>query len=197
MIDNQVLDGNKRFSGKFLDFGNSDDHEARFSGVNEAMDAIAPQEYAHIAIAQEGTEKQACVTQQCAEENVKRNCVSFSVVVDRLVEDCTPADIVKADAHGIVTGRIRGQQVNRSMENEQATVTSAVQSSLASVGMGCITKGGHAREAATSVDELKVSRNVPVDFYEALKEHNAILLEEKNNETFNLQPRKYLLGQCG
>ena len=56
--------------------------------------------------------------------------------------------------------------------------------------MGCITRGGHAREAAISVDELKVSRKVPVDFYEALKEHNAILLEVRNNETFNLQPRK-------
>ena len=56
--------------------------------------------------------------------------------------------------------------------------------------MGYITKGGHAREAAISVDELKVARNLPVDFYEALKEHSAILLEEKNNETFNLQPRK-------
>ena len=124
-----------------------------------------------------------------ANENAKRNSISFSAVVYKLVEDCTPADIVKAD-HGIVTGRIRGQQVNRSMENEQATVTSAVQSSLKSVGMGCITRGGHAREAASSVDELKLSRKVPVDFYEALKEHNAILLEVKNNETFNLQPRK-------
>ena len=51
-------------------------------------------------------------------------------------------------------------------------------------------QGGHAREAASSVDELKLSRKAPVYFYEALKEHNAIVLEVKNNETFNLQPRK-------
>ncbi len=69
------------------------------------------------------------------------------------------------------------------MEKGPATVTSAVQSALASVGMGCITKGGQAREAATSVDELKVSRNVPVDFYEALKVHNAILFA--NNDRCN------------
>ena len=57
---------------------------------------------------------------------------------------------------------------------------------LASVGMGCRTVGGHAREAASSVEELKRSREVPVDFNEALKEHDAILLELRNNETFNL-----------
>ena len=67
---------------------------------------------------------------------------------------------------------------------------------LASVGMGCRTVGGPASEAASSVEELKRSRKVPVDFHEALKEHNAILIELRNNETFDLQPRKKVSSRC-
>ena len=110
-------------------------------------------------------------------------------MIDKLVNEDTCGDQLEVN-HEEVKGMIDGQHENRSMENEQATGTSAVQSALASIGMGCVTRGGHAREAANSVDELKASRKVPVDFYEALKEHNAILFEVRNNETFNLQPRK-------
>ena len=149
-VDNPVVDGNQRFSEKFLDFENSD--EVLFSGVNEAMAVVAPREYAHMASALEGTEKHACVAQKYDEENVKRNCVSFSAVVDKLVNHGTHAD-GKAD-HEEVRGRMCGQPVNRSMWSERATVTSAVPLALASVGMGCRTRGGHAREAASLVDEL-------------------------------------------
>ena len=185
--DDPVVNGNQHFSEKFLDFENSD--EVLFSGVNKAMAVVAPGEYAHMDSAVEVTENHACVAQKPDQENVKRNCVSFSSVVDELADDDTQADGVKVN-HEKVKGRMCGQSGNRSIWKEQATGTSAVSLALASVGMGCRTGGDHAREAASSVEELKRSRKVPVDFHEALKEHNAILLEMKTNETFNLKPRK-------
>ena len=183
MIGAQV-NGNQYFSEEFLNFENGE--EVLFNSVNEAMSVVAPEEYANIGNA---TENHAYVAQNHDQDSVQRECVAFSSVIDKLVNEDTCGDQLEVN-HEEVKGMIDGQHENRSMENEQATGTSAVQSALASIGMGCVTRGGHAREAAISVDELKVSRKVPVDFYEALKEHNAILFEVRNNETFNLQPRK-------
>ena len=183
-VNGTQVNGNQHFSEEFLNFENSE--EVLFSSLNEAMSVVAPEEYASIG---KVTENHACVAQNHGQENVQRDCVSFSSVVDKLVNDDTRVDKLEVN-HEEVKGRIGGQPDNRSIRTEQATGTNAVSVALASVGMGCRTMGGHAREAASSVEELKRSRKVPVDFHEALKEHNAILLELRNNETFDLQPRK-------
>ena len=174
--------GCSRFSEEFLNFENSE--EALFSSVNLAMVAVVPEEYAGIGRV---TENQAWGGQSCDQKDGQRECVSFSSVVDEWVDDDTQAPELK---HEEVTGRICGQHGNRSIRVEPANDSNAVSVALASVGMGCRTAGGHARQAASSVKELKRARKVPIDFHEALKEHNAILMELRNNETFNLQPRK-------
>ena len=99
------------------------------------MAVVAPGEYAHMASVVEATENHARVAQKHDQENVKRNCVSFSSVVDEFVDDDTHADGVKVN-HEKVKGRMCGQPGNRSIWKEQATGTSAVSLALASVGMG-------------------------------------------------------------
>ena len=185
------VNGNRHFSEEFLNFGNRE--EALFSSVNEAMSVVAPVEYANIG---EVIENHACGALNQGQENVQRNCVSFSSVVDKLVNDDSREDKLEVVNHEEVKGRIGGQPDNRSIRIELATGTNAVSIAMASVGMGCRTVGGHFRESASSVKELKRSRQVPVDFYEALKEHNAILMELKNNETFDLQPRTKVSERC-
>ena len=186
------VNGNRHFSEEFLNFGNRE--EALFSSVNEAMSVVAPVEYANIG---EVIENHACGALNQGQENVQRNCGSFSSVVDKLVNDDSREDKLEVVNHEEVKGRIGGQPDNRSIRIELATGTNAVSIAMASVGMGCRTVGGHFRESASSVKELKQSRQVPVDFYEALKEHNAILMELKNNETLIYsQERKYPSDVC-
>ena len=181
---NAQVNGNQHFSEEFLNFENSE--EVLLSSVNEAMAVVAPEEYANLGNV---TEKHAYVAHNHGQGNVQHDGVSFSSVVDKLVNDDTRVDQLEV-THEEVKGSIGGQPDNRSIRTEPATGMNAVSVALASVGMGCRTVGGHAREAAISMEELKHSRKVPVDFNEALREHNAILLEVRNNKTFNLQPRK-------
>jgi hypothetical protein len=157
---NAQVNGNQHFSEEFLNFENSE--EVLFSSVNEAMAVVAPEEYANIGNV---TEKHAYVAHNHGQENVQHDGVSSSVV-DKLVNDDTRVDQLEV-THEEVKGSIGGQPDNRSIRTEQATGMNAVSVALASVGMGCRTVGGHAREAASSVEELKHSRKVPVDFNEA------------------------------
>ena len=94
------VDGNQHFSEEFLNFENSE--EVLFSSVNEAMSVVAPKEYASIGRV---TENHACVAQNDGQENVQRNCVSFSSVVDKLVNDDTHVDKLEVN-HEKVKGRI-------------------------------------------------------------------------------------------
>ena len=141
-VNGTQVNGNQHFSEEFLNFENSE--EVLFSSVNEAMAVVAPEEYAHMASMVEVTENHACVAQNHDQENVQRDYVSFSSVLDKLVDDDTRVDGLEVN-HEKVKCRMCGQTGNRSIWKEQATGTSAVSLALASVGMGCRTVGGHAQ----------------------------------------------------
>ena len=185
------------FPHSFRDYGNSD-RDGMLDEAHDAMALVAEEEYRHLYLNQDVNQGLKPLTAFSTQTTTP---TSFGAVVHQLLQNVGESEqagesgVVPQGELETVMGSMEGVASDRMIKISPVSAKTACQAALASVGMGSATIGGVERMAAGSVSELESTEAASKDFYEALREHNAILLEEAARESFRIKPSKRSSGR--